>query len=88
MASDAVILHYFFSRLFDENDLRFSSESKHSGMSQSILRLEIILVKHIVMRDMTVVAIGLFPVGTVIPGGVLRGHDMAVHAGGRIVGQV
>jgi hypothetical protein len=40
------------------------------------------------MWNMTVVAIGFFPVRAVIPGGVLRGHDMTIHAGGWIVGQV
>ncbi len=40
------------------------------------------------MWDVTIVAIGPFPVRTVRPGGILRCHYMTVYARGRVIGKV
>jgi hypothetical protein len=88
MASDAVFLNYLLSGLFDEYDLRFPSEGKDGSMPHSVFGLEKVLVNHIVVWHVAIIAVGLLPVCTVAPGGILGCHDMAVHTGRRIIRQV
>ena len=40
------------------------------------------------MRDMAIITGGVFTVGAVKPGCIMRSHDVAVHTSGRIVGEV
>jgi hypothetical protein len=88
MAPQAVVLYHLFSFLLDKDYLGFLSQGKHGGMPETVLGLKIVLIKHVVVRDVTVVARGPLPVRAVTPGGILRGHNVAVYTGGRIVGQV
>jgi hypothetical protein len=88
MTSQAVFLDDMFPFLLDENNLGFVAQGKDSGMPQTVLCLEIVFVEYIIMRHMAIIAIGNFPVCTVVPGGVLRSHYMAIHACLRPVRQV
>jgi hypothetical protein len=72
----------------DKYYLRLQPESKHGSMTHPVLGLEKILVKDIVVGNMTIVAIGNPAVRTMTPGSILRGHDMTVHTGLRLIRQV
>jgi hypothetical protein len=88
VAPDTVVLYGMFSLLLDEDHLRLGPEGKDCGMPHSVLRFEIVFVKDIVVRHVTVVAMRVFPVRTVGPGGILGCHDMTVGTGFRFVGEV
>ncbi len=81
MTVNTVGLHHFPAFLFYKDHLGFSPQGKYGGMTQTVLCLEIIFIKNIIMRNMAVIAMGMLSVGTVAPGGILRRHDMAVHTG-------
>jgi len=55
---------------------------------ESVFRLEIVFVEHIVMGNVAVVAVRPLTMGAVRPGSVLRGHDMAIDTGFRFVGEI
>jgi hypothetical protein len=88
MTPETIVLYHLLPLILDKNDLGFSSKGENGGMPEAILGLEIVFIDHIVMGNMAIIAVGPFPVRTVIPGGILRCHDVAVHAGGRIIRQV
>jgi len=88
MAADAIFLDHLDTGVLDKDHLGFGPHGKDSGMPQPVFRLEEILSHKIIMGDMAFVAICHCPVRTVAPGGVLRRHDMAVHAGCRIIRQI
>jgi hypothetical protein len=88
VAADAIVLHHILACPMDMNHLWLSPKRENGGVPQSVFRLEIVFVKHIVVRHMAVVAVGHFTMRTVTPGGVLRCHDVAVHAGFRFIRQV
>ena len=88
VAPEAIILDHLLSLLLDKNDLGFSSKGKNGGMPEAILGFKIVFIDRIVMRNMAIVAVGPLPVRTVIPGGILWCHDVAVHTGGRIIRQI
>jgi hypothetical protein len=88
VASFAIVLDHILPCFQDMNDLPFISQGKDGGVSQPIFRFKKILVEDVVMRHVTVVTIGHPAVRAVAPGGELRRHDVAVHAGGRVIRQV
>ena len=88
MTPEAVVLYNLFSLLLDKDYLRFLAECEDGSMSEAILCLEIVFIDCIVMGDMAIITIGPFPMRAVIPGGILGCHDVAVHAGRRIIRQV
>lgn len=57
-------------------------------MAQAILRFEIVFVHHVIMGYVAIVAMGPAPVAAMRPCGILRGHNMAVHAGFGLIAQV
>ena len=69
------------------DDLGLQFEGEHESVPGAVVGLEGELA-HGILGDMAVVAGGEAPVAAVLPGGVLRGHDVAVDTGGGIVGQV
>lgn len=88
MAADTIVLHYLFPFFLYKNNLGFPSECEDGGMPDTILCLEVIFIQHIVMRNMTIIAVGLLPVRAVTPGCVLGRHNMAVHAGRGVIRKV
>lgn len=88
VASDAVFVNHFPPSLMDKDNLRLKPESKHRSMSEAILRLEEVLIKHIIMGYMTVVTVGLFAVRAMVPGGILGSHYVAVYTSLRFVAKV
>ena len=88
VAPEAIILDHLLSLLLDKDDLGFFSKGKNGGMPETILGLKIIFIDRIVMWNMAIVAVGPLPVRTVIPGGILWRHDVAIHTGGRIIRQI
>jgi hypothetical protein len=81
VASIAIFLHHNKPRFPDKYDLRFIPEGENRCMPETIFRLEKIFIEDVIVRNMAIVAIGHPPVGTMAPGGELRRHDVAVHAG-------
>jgi hypothetical protein len=57
VTTDTILLNYLLPCFLYKNYLRFVPQGKNCSMSKSVLRLEIVLVKYIVMRNMTIVAI-------------------------------
>lgn len=88
MASDTVIFYNIQPGLFNKYHLWLGAQAEDGCMSQAVFCLEEILVKNIVMRDMAIVAISFSPVRAVAPCRILWRHDMAIHAGGRIIRQI
>jgi len=88
MTTDAILRNDRGAGGFDSNNLGFQAKGEHKGMAQTILRLEGIMAKKGDVRNMTIVAPGRAIMAAALPGGVLGGHDVAVHAGDRIVGQI
>jgi hypothetical protein len=85
MTTDAVLMHHLATCLVDKNNLRLPPQGKYRSMAQSILGLEKIMAENIRMRHMAVVAVGMGTMRTVVPGGILRGHNVAVDAGFRFI---
>ena len=88
VAPQAIFMHHLFAGFLDKYHLGFIPQGKDRGMPEPVLRLEIKLVDRIVMGYMTIIAVCILPVRTVEPGGILGGHNMAVHAGLRFVREV
>jgi len=88
MAADAILMNDIPSGFMNENNLRFQPESKHGCVAHSIFSLEKIFVENIVVRHVTVVTIGITPVRTVVPCGILWRHDVTIHTSFRIIGQI
>ena len=80
MAADAIIMHCLFPFFFYKDDLGLPAQCENSGMPESIFTLEIIFIEYIVLRNMTIVAMGCFAMRTVAPGSILGSHDMAICA--------
>ena len=88
MTTDTILMNNFLTSLVNENDLRFEAQGKHGGMTHSILGFKKIFIENIVVWNMAIVAIGIFAVRTMRPGGILRRHDVAIDASFRIVRQI
>jgi hypothetical protein len=88
MAAYAVLMNYIPSGLMNKNNLRLQAEGKHGGMAHSVFRFEEVLVEHVVVRYVAIVAIGVPAVRAVVPGGVLRCHNVAIDTSLGIIGQV
>lgn len=88
VAAHAVVLHDLGSGRVDADDLGFHPEREHKGMARSVVGLEAVFLDHAVVRHVAIVAGGDPGMAAGGPGGVLGGHDMAIHAGRRVVAQV
>lgn len=88
MAPYTIGVHHFPACLMNENNLRFIPESEYSCMSQTILGLEIEFIQDVVMGHMAIVTMGFLTVGTVIPCGILRSHNVAVNTCFRLVAKI
>jgi hypothetical protein len=88
MAAYAIALNNFGTCLQNTNDLPFLPEGKKHGMPHAIVGFEIVFAEHIVVRNMTIVTMCFFPVGTVVPRHILRSHDVTVHTRFRPVRQI
>jgi hypothetical protein len=72
MATDAIFLNCHRTRFQNPDYLPFHPQSKQGGMPQPVLGFKKILIQQVVVRDMAVDAGCRFPVGAVIPCGILR----------------
>ena len=81
MTTYAISMYNFPARLFNKDNLWLLPQREDSRMPHAVLCLKIILIQDIIMRNMAIVTIGNFPVGTMKPGRILRRHDMTVHTG-------
>ena len=88
MATDAIIVNHFLASLMNEDDLGFKSQGKHGGMAHTVFGLEKVFVEYIVVGHMAIVAVGIVAVRSMRPGGILRGHNMAIDAGLRVIRQI
>jgi hypothetical protein len=86
MTANTVLLYNLLSCLQNKNNLGFAPQRKYCGVAQAIFGLEIIFVNNIIMRHMTIVAIGDFPMSAVVPCGKLGSHDMAIDTGFGFIG--
>jgi hypothetical protein len=78
VAPDAIVLYHFPSGFVNEYNLWFKPQCKHIRMPRPVFCLEIIMVEDIVVRNMTIVARGTFAMAAMVPGSILRRHNMAV----------
>jgi len=87
VAVDAILLHNTRTQRFDANWLLESAAGKRHTMIPPMNGLDRPLRQRLV-RGVTAVASGYFPVGCVLPIFKLVTHDMAVDAGSRIIRQI
>ena len=66
----------------------FPKQYQSGGMAHAILGFKVISVKNIVVWHMTIVTRCNFSVCTMVPGGVLRSHNVAIHTCFWIIGQI
>lgn len=88
MAADAIVHNHFRAGGNGFNHLRFHPQGEHTGMAQAIFRLEKPFVEKVIVRNVAVVARGVNGMRTVIPSGVVGGHDVAIYACFRLVRKV
>jgi hypothetical protein len=74
-------MYYFLAGFMNKDNLGFTAQGIYACMAQTIFCFKIVFVHKIIMRDMTVIAMGYFTVRTMVPGGILRSHDVAVYTG-------
>jgi hypothetical protein len=88
MASDAILLYNSGTSVVNMDHLRLHPEREHERVPGTVHRFEEILVEDIIMGNMTVVADRYADVAAPFPGGKLRRHHVAVHAGAGIIGKI
>lgn len=85
MASHAV-LHDYLSALIDGTyGLSLLARDKLVNVVHTVFALEVVLPKDVVVRYVTVITRGVAGVSTMHPRSIVRGHDVAVDAGRRII---
>jgi hypothetical protein len=85
MTADTILMYHISSGLMNKNYLWFKPEGKHGCVAHSVFGLKKVFVENVVVRYMAIVAIGVFAVRTVPPGGILRRHNMAIDTGFRLI---
>lgn len=88
VAADTVLLHHTLPRGVHPDDLGLGPEGKNGGMAKTILGFEVVFVQHVIVRHVAIIASGHQVMRTMLPGGKLRRHDVAIDAGGRLVREV
>jgi len=88
VAAAAILLHHGNRTLGNANHLGLPSHRKHRGMPQAVFRLEGVSFERIVVRNVTIVARGVPGMAAMLPGDILRGHHVTVHACLRIIDQI
>jgi hypothetical protein len=88
MATLAVLLHYGHSLLFDFYYLWLCPHRKYGSMPQTVFCFEEISSKNVILGHMAVVTGRNLTVRTMLPGGILRSHYVAIDARFWVVGQV
>jgi len=88
MTPDTVVLHHPGAGFQNTNYLPLHSQGEQGRVAQSVVGFKIILTENIVVRHMAIVAMGIFAMRTVVPGGILGRHDMAVDTSFRPVGKI
>lgn len=79
MTSPAVLINDILTCLLNENNLGLEPECKHGGVPQAVFGFKEIVIGNVVVRYMTIIAIGPLPVGTMAPCGILRSHYVTIH---------
>jgi hypothetical protein len=62
MAPDTVLLNYFDTGFFDENDLGLGTEGEYGGMPHTVFCLEKVRPEYIIVRHMAIIAACFFAV--------------------------
>ncbi len=88
VASDAVVHDHLGTHVFRHDGLSLGVGDKIGHMLQAVHRLEAIFGHQTGVGHMAVVASGVSAMRRMAPRGVVGGHDMAVDAGGRIIGDI
>ena len=88
MAADTVFLYYLLPWGVHFNHLWFHTEGEHRGVTQTVVRFEIVFAKNVVVRHVTIVTHSIATVRRVHPRSVLRLHNMAVHTRLGVVRQI
>ncbi len=87
MTTDAVLLNNTLPRPVHLDDLRLELEGEHECMTRPVIGLEGILA-HQILRYMAVIAGGKAPMAAALPRRILRGHDVTIDTGRRIIRQI
>ena len=88
MATNTIFLYHCLPWSVHLNHLWFHTEGEHRGVTQTVVRFEIVFAKNVVVRHVAIVTHGIATVRGVHPRSVLRLHNMAVHTRLRVVRQI
>src|SRR5690606_4950129 len=80
MATDTIVLDDLDRRWPGTDHLWFRSHGEDRSMIEPVFGFKEVLVGHVVMRHMTIIAIGDFPMRAVRPSQVLGCHQVTVDA--------
>lgn len=88
MTADAIV-HDYLTALFSGTwSLAFCMRHPHGHMLHSVHALESILASYVLVWHVAVITSGITRMAGVEPGGVIRRHDVTVHASRRIIAQI
>lgn len=88
VTADTIAVHYLLTCFQNLYHLWFIAQGEDCSVPEPVFGLEEVLVEYVIVRHMAVIAVGYSFVRAVLPCGILWCHDMAVHAGLRLVAQV
>ena len=88
MASYTIVLDHFLRAFSHKNHFWFRSGRKYRCVVQPIHGLKIVGIQHIVLRYMAPITRNPFPMGTVHPTIVYRGHYMTIDTRLGVIGKV
>jgi len=88
VATDAVVHDDFGTHVFGHNGLTLAMRHEIGRVLQSVHCLEAIFGRKAGVGHMAIVARGVTSMTGVAPSGIVRGHDMAVDTGRRVIAQV
>lgn len=88
MAPDAILHDHRTARLMCLDHLGVGIGQEYCDVAAPVLGLEEPLPPETIMRHVAIIARGTVGMGAVHPSCVVGGHDVAIHAGARVITQV
>lgn len=88
VATNTVVLHYFYRCWLHKNHIRFCSSGKNRCVVQPIFCLKVVRVHNIVVGHVAIVTRSPLTVRAMVPTIVHRGHVMTVHTSLGIIRQI
>lgn len=88
MATDAILHDHRAARLMRLDHLGVGIGQEYGDVPTPVFGLEEPLTPETIVRHMAIIARGVSGMGAVHPGSVVGDHDVAIHAGARVIAQV